>query len=170
MRITSAFLSLFVVYSAGTDNELVWRFCRGKEALVEKFKNSCIMDEIEPWRPKIFFSEGPNQGLPEPFPAPTHIKRKERSSSNRGALFVPGVHNGGQRHGGLHHPNHLHGRGHMNGDHHCHGRGGDWGVCGDREGRGESHAAPRELREGGGGWFGRRGYRKPNRHMEAVQG
>ncbi|KAG6845888.1 hypothetical protein H0H87_000694 [Tephrocybe sp. NHM501043] len=65
---------------------------QGKEALVEKFKNSCIMDEQEAWRPKIFYSDpGPEQGLPEPFPAPTHIRRKERSAYNRGALFVPGV-------------------------------------------------------------------------------
>ncbi|RDB25017.1 hypothetical protein Hypma_007836 [Hypsizygus marmoreus] len=65
---------------------------QGKEALVEKFKNSCIMDEREAWRPKIFYSEpGPEQGLPELFPAPTHLRRKERSSFNRGALYVPGV-------------------------------------------------------------------------------
>ncbi|KAG6849832.1 hypothetical protein H0H93_004641 [Arthromyces matolae] len=65
---------------------------QGKEALVEKFKNSAIMDEQEAWRPKIFYSDaGPEQGLPEPFPAPTHIKRKERSASNRGALYVPGI-------------------------------------------------------------------------------
>lgn len=63
---------------------------QGKEALVEKFKNSCIMDEREEWRPKIFYSSGPEQGLPEPFPAPTHLRRKERSSHNRGALYVPG--------------------------------------------------------------------------------
>ncbi|XP_006461170.1 hypothetical protein AGABI2DRAFT_192701 [Agaricus bisporus var. bisporus H97] len=64
---------------------------QGKEALVEKFKNSCIMDEREEWRPKIFYSNGPEQGLPEPFPAPTHLRRKERSSHNRGALYVPGI-------------------------------------------------------------------------------
>ncbi|KAJ3790848.1 RNA recognition motif 2-domain-containing protein [Lentinula aff. detonsa] len=64
---------------------------QGKEALVDKFKNSCIMDEREAWRPKIFYSEpGPDQGLLQPFPAPTHQRRKERSSHNRGALFVPG--------------------------------------------------------------------------------
>jgi hypothetical protein len=64
---------------------------------VEKFKNSCIMDEREAWRPKIFYSEpGPEQGLPEPFPAPTHLRRKERSSFNRGALYVPGVGRGSQ--------------------------------------------------------------------------
>ncbi|KAJ3516432.1 hypothetical protein NLJ89_g1135 [Agrocybe chaxingu] len=64
---------------------------QGKEALVEKFKNSAIMDEREAWRPRIFHSSGPSQGLLEPFPPPTHIRRKERSSHNRGALFVPGV-------------------------------------------------------------------------------
>lgn len=65
---------------------------QGKEALVEKFKNSCIMDERESWQPKIFYSDpGPEQGLPEPFPAPTHLRRKERSSYNRGPLYVPGM-------------------------------------------------------------------------------
>src|SRR6266571_9464249 len=67
---------------------------RGKEALVEKFKNSAIMDERESWRPRIFYSLGQCQGLPEPFPPPTHMRRKERSSYNRGALFVPGVGHG----------------------------------------------------------------------------
>ncbi|KAJ7703102.1 hypothetical protein B0H17DRAFT_1127438 [Mycena rosella] len=72
---------------------------QGKEALVEKFKNSCIMDERESWQPKIFYSDpGPEQGLPEPFPAPTHLRRKERSSYNRGPLYVPGMM------GGLHSP------------------------------------------------------------------
>lgn len=73
-------------------HSLTHRSFRGKEALVEKFKNSCIMDEREAWRPKIFYSDpGPEQGLPEPFPAPTHLRRKERSSFNRGALYVPGT-------------------------------------------------------------------------------
>ncbi|KAF7984239.1 hypothetical protein HWV62_16058 [Athelia sp. TMB] len=80
---------------------------QGKEALVEKFKNSCIMDEREAWRPKIFHSEpGPEQGLPEPFPAPTHLRRKERGTYNRGALFVPGI--GGRGEGGREHQHHLH--------------------------------------------------------------
>lgn len=64
---------------------------QGKEALVEKFKNSAIMDERESWRPKIFYSSGPQAGQPEPFPAPTHQRRKERSAHNRGALYVPGA-------------------------------------------------------------------------------
>ena len=64
---------------------------RGKEALIEKFKNSAIMDERESWRPKIFHSSGPQVGQSEPFPAPTHQRRKERSAHNRGALYVPGA-------------------------------------------------------------------------------
>lgn len=38
------------------------------------------MDQREAWRPKLFYSSGINQGLPEPFPAPTHTRRKERSN------------------------------------------------------------------------------------------
>ncbi|KAG5731969.1 Meiosis protein mei2 [Termitomyces sp. T112] len=81
---------------------------QGKEALVEKFKNSCIMDEQEAWRPKIFYSDpGPEQGLPEPFPAPTHIRRKERSAFNRGALYVPGVGRGSSPPGSIAHTRRL---------------------------------------------------------------
>ncbi|KAF7361813.1 Meiosis protein mei2 [Mycena venus] len=67
---------------------------QGKEALVEKFKNSCIMSEKLAWQPKIFYSDGPEQGLPEPFPAPTHLRRKERSLYNRGPLYAPGMMSG----------------------------------------------------------------------------
>ncbi|KAJ7840649.1 RNA recognition motif 2-domain-containing protein [Mycena leptocephala] len=46
---------------------------QGKEALVEKLKNSRVMTQHESWRPKIFYSNpGPEQGLPEPFPGPMH--------------------------------------------------------------------------------------------------
>ncbi|KAJ7497388.1 hypothetical protein FB451DRAFT_229968 [Mycena latifolia] len=85
---------------------------QGKEALVEKFKNSCIMDERESWQPKIFYSDpGPEQGLPEPFPAPTHLRRKERSSYNRGPLYVPGMT------GNLHSPLSSQTRRHQGDDH-----------------------------------------------------
>ncbi|OCH88259.1 hypothetical protein OBBRIDRAFT_780412 [Obba rivulosa] len=80
------------MYSSEKVLQMCYATYQGKEALVEKFKNSCIMDEREAWRPKIFYSDGSDQGLPEPFPPPTHLRRKERSSHNRGALFVPGAH------------------------------------------------------------------------------
>ncbi|OJA18245.1 hypothetical protein AZE42_05167 [Rhizopogon vesiculosus] len=83
------------IYSSEKVLQMSYANYQGKEALVEKFKNSCIMDEREEWRPKIFYSDaGPNQGLPEEFPKPTHIRRKERSSYNRGTLYPPGVSTG----------------------------------------------------------------------------
>ncbi|KAI0661172.1 RNA recognition motif 2-domain-containing protein [Cubamyces menziesii] len=78
------------MYSSEKVLQMCYATIQGKESLVERFKNSCIMDEREAWRPKIFFSDGPNQGMPEPFPPPTHLRRKQRSQHNRGALYVPG--------------------------------------------------------------------------------
>ncbi|KAK1924784.1 RNA recognition motif 2-domain-containing protein [Papiliotrema laurentii] len=50
---------------------------QGKAALVNKFKNSAVMQVLEPWRPRIFYSSGAMKGQPEPFPEsdPT-IKRR----------------------------------------------------------------------------------------------
>lgn len=87
---------------------------RGKEALIDKFRSSSIascigsflralphcfpsqMDQRAAWRPKLFYSSGPNQGTPEDWPAPTHIRRKERST-----LFPSELH---QSRTNLHHP------------------------------------------------------------------
>ncbi|KAI8393415.1 RNA recognition motif 2-domain-containing protein [Radiomyces spectabilis] len=44
---------------------------QGKEALIEKFKNSNVMEEDESYRPKIFCSSGPHKGEERPFPSPT---------------------------------------------------------------------------------------------------
>ncbi|KAA1476752.1 hypothetical protein DENSPDRAFT_827788 [Dentipellis sp. KUC8613] len=78
------------MYSSEKVLQMSYANYQGKEALVEKFKNSGIMDERPAWRPKIFFSDGPEQGRAEQFPPPTHQQRKVRSAHNRGALFVPG--------------------------------------------------------------------------------
>ena len=91
-------ISTFFLFSTSKECALTL-LSRGKEALIEKFKNSAIMDERESWRPKIFYSNGQQVGQPEPFPAPTHQRRKERSAHNRGALYVPGaarLHSGGR--------------------------------------------------------------------------
>ncbi|KAG8698155.1 hypothetical protein FRC09_007401 [Ceratobasidium sp. 395] len=73
---------------------------QGKEALVEKFKNSSIMDTRPAWRPKIFYSSGEHVGLPEPFPQPSSIRRVRRSfasgptaPSSGGGLYTQ-LHNG----------------------------------------------------------------------------
>ncbi|CAE6510516.1 unnamed protein product [Rhizoctonia solani] len=52
---------------------------QGKEALVEKFKNSSIMDTRPAWRPRIFYSSGKDVGLSEPFPAGNSIRRVRRT-------------------------------------------------------------------------------------------
>ncbi|KAG0165101.1 hypothetical protein DFQ28_007178 [Apophysomyces sp. BC1034] len=44
---------------------------QGKEALIDKFRNSNVMEEEEGYRPKIFYSHGANKGVEEPFPQPT---------------------------------------------------------------------------------------------------
>jgi hypothetical protein len=64
-------------------------FFRGKDALIDKFRNSSVLDVHESWRPKIFYSSGMETGLPEPWPAPTHVRRREKSAENRGVLFPP---------------------------------------------------------------------------------
>ncbi|CAE6356662.1 unnamed protein product [Rhizoctonia solani] len=52
---------------------------QGKEALIEKFKNSSIMDTRPAWRPRIFYSSGQHVGLPQPFPAGSSMRRARRS-------------------------------------------------------------------------------------------
>ncbi|KAI9189709.1 hypothetical protein H9P43_001142 [Blastocladiella emersonii ATCC 22665] len=45
---------------------------QGKQALIDKFRNSSVMDEHPSYRPKIFFSNGPLRGEEEPFPPPNN--------------------------------------------------------------------------------------------------
>ncbi|KAF9331575.1 hypothetical protein BG006_005570 [Podila minutissima] len=51
---------------------------QGRQALIDKFRNSNVMNEDPSWRPKIFFTSGPNIGLEEPFPEPTTSKESFR--------------------------------------------------------------------------------------------
>ncbi|KAF9098685.1 hypothetical protein BGX29_007474 [Mortierella sp. GBA35] len=51
---------------------------QGRRALVEKFRNSSVMEEEPSYRPKIFYTSGPNLGQEEPFPAPNVNKEAGR--------------------------------------------------------------------------------------------
>lgn len=53
---------------------------QGKDALVDKFRNSAVLNERPEWRPQLFHSHGPNRGQPHPFPAPNSAIRRERSA------------------------------------------------------------------------------------------
>ncbi|KAI7848300.1 RNA recognition motif 2-domain-containing protein [Circinella umbellata] len=57
---------------------------QGKQALIEKFQNSTVMDEEESYRPKIYYSSGPHKGEEEPFPSPTipvELRRRRRQEN-----------------------------------------------------------------------------------------
>ncbi|KAK9244251.1 RNA recognition motif 2-domain-containing protein [Lipomyces tetrasporus] len=51
----------------------------GKECLIEKFRNSSVMDQDSAYRPKIYYSDGPSKGQEEEFPPPNNMNRKLRS-------------------------------------------------------------------------------------------
>ncbi|KAG0297029.1 hypothetical protein BGZ96_007913 [Linnemannia gamsii] len=54
---------------------------QGRRALVDKFRNSSVMEEEPSYRPKIFYTGGPNLGQEEPFPGPTLCKESARGYS-----------------------------------------------------------------------------------------
>jgi hypothetical protein len=50
---------------------------QGREALIEKFRNSSVMLEEPSFRPKVFMTSGPNAGEEAPFPMPsTRVRPK----------------------------------------------------------------------------------------------
>ncbi|KAJ3300403.1 hypothetical protein HK104_000917 [Borealophlyctis nickersoniae] len=48
---------------------------QGKQALIDKFRNSSVMLEHPTYRPKVFSTSGPTRGEEEPFPPPTNRVR-----------------------------------------------------------------------------------------------
>ena len=43
---------------------------QGRDALIERFRNSSVMLEQAAYRPKLFYTRGPLAGQEEPFPPP----------------------------------------------------------------------------------------------------
>ncbi|CAG8484622.1 10034_t:CDS:10 [Ambispora leptoticha] len=66
--------------------ELAYANIQGKKALVEKFRNSSVMDELPEYRPKVFYSSGILRGQEQPFPSPNDPQKKKRSLAARGAV------------------------------------------------------------------------------------
>ncbi|KAF8948612.1 hypothetical protein BGZ47_003876 [Haplosporangium gracile] len=64
---------------------------QGRRALVDKFRNSSVMEEEPSYRPKIFYTGGPNLGQEEPFPEPTLSKESARGhgAARRRVSSVP---------------------------------------------------------------------------------
>ena len=53
---------------------------QGKDALVDKFRNSAVLNERPEWRPQLFYSDGPLRGQPHDFPPANSAIRRERSA------------------------------------------------------------------------------------------
>ncbi|KAI7823843.1 RNA recognition motif 2-domain-containing protein [Gamsiella multidivaricata] len=56
---------------------------QGRNALIEKFRNSSVMEEDPSYRPKIFYTSGSDIGQEEPFPGPTVAKDKGHTMMRR---------------------------------------------------------------------------------------
>ncbi|KAJ2964080.1 hypothetical protein NQZ79_g1035 [Umbelopsis isabellina] len=81
---------------------------QGKKALIDKFRNSSVMDEEISYQPKIFVTSGEHRGEEESFPLPTVSsdirKRKQRHTltvkSHRSSSFLDYYHHAdGTRYG-----------------------------------------------------------------------
>lgn len=82
----------------GTNNknaECSYATVQGIDCLIEKFRNSAVMDENPDYRPMLFVSadHGPHHriGLQMPFPEPNNLSKKQRSRDNASTvgLFPP---------------------------------------------------------------------------------
>ncbi|KAG0259251.1 hypothetical protein BG011_002759 [Mortierella polycephala] len=62
---------------------------QGRQALIDKFRNSSVMDEDPSYRPKIFYISGPKTGQEEPFPEPTTNKDGGRGMPRRRTSSTP---------------------------------------------------------------------------------
>ncbi|ODV58244.1 uncharacterized protein ASCRUDRAFT_18522, partial [Ascoidea rubescens DSM 1968] len=55
---------------------------QGKEKLIEKFRNSSVMNQEPGYRPKLYYTEGRLKGEEEEFPGPNNIDKHIRSLAN----------------------------------------------------------------------------------------
>ncbi|KAK6350704.1 hypothetical protein TWF718_003890 [Orbilia javanica] len=76
--------------------EVSYANIQGKSALIEKFRNSSVMDQPFEFRPRAFHSAGENFGLDMEFPPPNNLSRKLRSvtAAEHSGLYNPRYRNG----------------------------------------------------------------------------
>lgn len=72
---------------------------QGIDCLVEKFRNSAIMDEMPDYRPKLWYvaADAPRPelvGTDKPFPPPNNLSKKQRSNDNAGTVGLYAPHRG----------------------------------------------------------------------------
>ncbi|KAK6506937.1 hypothetical protein TWF481_005395 [Arthrobotrys musiformis] len=76
--------------------EISYANIQGKAALIEKFRNSSVMDQPFEFRPRAFHSTGESFGLDMVFPPPNNLNRKLRSvtAAEHSGLYNPRSRNG----------------------------------------------------------------------------
>jgi len=62
--------------------DIAYANIQGKSCLIEKFRNSNVMDQNPDYRPLLFKSFGSDRGKQQPFPEPNNMGRKMRSVAN----------------------------------------------------------------------------------------
>jgi len=79
------------LFSSEKVAEVSYANIQGKETLIEKFRNSSVMDENPAFRPKIFHTENDLRGVEMEFPKPNNLNRKLRSitAAHQMGLFKP---------------------------------------------------------------------------------
>ncbi|KAK6521575.1 hypothetical protein TWF506_001788 [Arthrobotrys conoides] len=76
--------------------EVSYANIQGKTALIEKFRNSSVMDQPFEFRPRAFHTVGEHFGLDMEFPPPNNLNRKLRSvtAAEHSGLYNPRYRNG----------------------------------------------------------------------------
>ncbi|EPS45687.1 hypothetical protein H072_325 [Dactylellina haptotyla CBS 200.50] len=71
--------------------EMAYANIQTRAKLIEKFRNSSVMDQPPDFRPLVFFPCGENAGLPMDFPSPNNLPRKLRSvtAAENSGLYNP---------------------------------------------------------------------------------
>ena len=79
------------VFSSEKRCDISYANIQARDKLIEKFRNSSVMDQEPAYRPKLFYSRGSNQGEEEAFPVCNDLKKKARSAldAQTTGLFPP---------------------------------------------------------------------------------
>ncbi|KAL7413688.1 hypothetical protein BDY24DRAFT_48422 [Mrakia frigida] len=69
----------WMIFSSEKVLQLSFANVQGKDALMNKFRNSAVMLQEDAYQPVLFYTDGPSQGRRQPFPPPTDPVRRENS-------------------------------------------------------------------------------------------
>lgn len=85
-------------YNSDKVLDVTYANIQGTDQLVEKFRNSSVMDQPDAYRPKLYHSSGPLAGQEAAFPESNNPNRKLRSitAAQHIGLFAPKINTNGK--------------------------------------------------------------------------